>query len=105
MKSKLRKDSKRQSVTEGNLAGMAWCREEFKTINFSDLRLNTRFMKTAAMLAEQPLASINQALGSWHDAKAAYRLFSNEKCTADGIRQAHLESTLARAGEHKRILV
>jgi hypothetical protein len=105
MKSQLRKDSKRRDVVGGGLAGAAWCRKEFETINLGDLRLRTRFMKTAAMLGEQPLASINQACPNWKESKAAYRLFSNEKCTADEIRRAHLEATLKRVAKHRRVLI
>lgn len=103
MKSKLRKDSK-QLGDCGNLSG-AWCCEEFRTVNFGDDRLNLRFMKTAVMLADQPPASINQACLTWRDAKAAYRLFSNEKCTADEIRRAHLDATIERVAKHKLVLI
>lgn len=105
MKIRLRKDSKRPGMDTGRLAGIAWCRNEFSSINLGDARLNARFMKTAAQMGELPLASINQACPSWKDSKAAYRLFSNEKCTAEEIRRAHLESTLLRIKGHPQVLV
>ena len=105
MKSKLWKDSKRRKSDDRLLANLSWCREEFESINLGDTRLDNRFLKTAALMASRPMASINDACGSWRDAKAAYRLFSNENCAPDEIRRAHLESTLKRIESHERILV
>jgi hypothetical protein len=105
VKSQLRKDSKRLHSVAGTLANAQWCREEFGSIEFGDKRLNERLIQTAAMLAQQPLAGINQACPSWADTKAAYRLFSNERCRADEIQFAHAQSTIERIKGHRRVLV
>jgi hypothetical protein len=105
MKTMLRKDSKRLQSQAGVLANAPWCREEFESLHLGDRRLNERFIQTAAMLAQQPLASINQACPSWEDTKAAYRLFANERCTTEEITRAHAESTLRRIKGHSRVLV
>lgn len=105
MKRPLRKDSKRLQGQAGVLANAEWCREEFKTLRLGDKRLNKRFIQTAAMIAQQPLASINQACPSWQDTKAAYRLFSNERCTVEEIKKAHADSTLRRIKGQPRALI
>jgi hypothetical protein len=105
MKAALRKDSKRTTQQAGMLANVEWCRQEFASIQLGDRRLNQRLIQTAAMLAQQPLASSNQACPSWEDSKAAYRLFANERVTAEEIKRSHQESTLKRIQGHQRILV
>ncbi len=83
----------------------SWCRDEFEAIDLGDKRLNKRFIWTAMQISEQPLASINQACSAWEDTKGAYRLFSNERCTAEEIKKVHASKTLARIQGHRRVLV
>ncbi|MBL4708284.1 MAG: transposase [Flavobacteriales bacterium] len=48
---------------------------EFEAVQFGDKRLVKRFIKMFNDLATLPESSINQASGSWAEAKSAYRFF------------------------------
>lgn len=52
-----------------------------------------------------PESSINQACGSWSEAKAAYRFFQNENIKESEILSSHVAKTVERTKAHKRILV
>lgn len=82
----------------------SWEELEFQMIDLGDKRLDKRFRSTFANLSAKPSASINQACGSWSDTKGAYRLFDNEKVTADKILQPHQQRTLARVRAEKTVL-
>jgi len=82
-----------------------WCEREFEDIDFGDRRLNVRFQKTAQRVAEQPLASINQACSDWAETKGAYRLFDNEKVVVKTILDAHRRRVQERIQGHDRILI
>lgn len=90
---------------DGPSADEHWCKMEFAGVDFGDKRLDARFKKTAEKLSEQPLSSINQALGCWADAKGAYRMFDNHKVTAIEILSPHQQKTLERIGSRKQVLV
>jgi len=52
-----------------------WVFNEFEAVQFGDKRLVKRFIKMFNDLATLPESSINQASGSWAEAKSAYRFF------------------------------
>ena len=65
--------------------GEQWLEKELQHVNFCDKRLFNRLLKTTSLIEGKASGSINQSCGTWKDAKGAYRLFSNEKCTANEI--------------------
>lgn len=81
-----------------------WCSDEFATINFGDQRLDVRFRRISLMLAKQPIAPINKACNGWRDTKAAYRMFHNEKVTAEKILAPHHDETIKRAKGNRYVL-
>lgn len=82
----------------------SWCEEELAGVDLGDARLDARLINIAMQLAAQPLSSINQACEDWADAKAAYRLFSNEKATLDKILHPHQMRTRERMQAHSLVL-
>jgi hypothetical protein len=83
----------------------SWADNEFGNADFGDERLTKRLIKLADSLADLPESSINQACGSWADAKAAYRFFQNESIEEAKILAAHVAKTAARVKHHKTVLV
>jgi hypothetical protein len=87
---------------EGTLAAVdaedtvPWCEEELSGVDFGDKRLEWRVVDIANKLAAQPTASINQACEDWADTRAAYRLFANEKVTAEKILEPSQQRTRER---------
>ena len=75
---------------------MDWTTEEMQAVDLSDNRLNKRLCRVLKQLSENPTDSIPTACGSWHETKAAYRLFDNKEVTAEKILEPHLEATLQR---------
>jgi len=81
-----------------------WCEEELAGVNLGDKRLNVRLVDTAAKLAAQPLAPINQACDDWADTKASYRLFQNQKVGPDKILSPHQQRTRERLQNYPLVL-
>ena len=81
-----------------------WCEKEFSTIKLGDKRLNNRLIKMAEDLSNQLSSPINQASNDWSSAKAAYRLFDNEAVTAEKILAPHIENTIERMTNYKKLL-
>jgi hypothetical protein len=73
-----------------------WTGSEFEKIELGDTRLERRLRGVAEDLSQQPEYPINLASGDAAATKAAYRLFANEKVTADKILACHRKRTLAR---------
>jgi hypothetical protein len=81
-----------------------WAHNEFGEADFGDQRLTARLIKLADSLAECPESSINQACGSWTEAKAAYRFFQNDNIEQGKILAAHVEKTVSRAQHYETVL-
>lgn len=81
-----------------------WLSYELQDVALGDKRLDWRFRDSAAKLAARPSGSINQACDDWADTKATYRLFDNEKTTAEKIQLPHRKRTQERILGHKLIL-
>ena len=64
---------------------------EFEGIDFGSKRLEERFVKTMENLSEEPDKSIWLASGSRSEAKAAYRMLSNEKFKDEEDKGVYLE--------------
>ncbi len=82
----------------------AWTAYELQAVALGDQRLNWRLLETAAKLAAQPSASLNQACADWATSKAAYRLFANAKTTAAKILAPHQSRTQERMAAYARCL-
>ena len=65
---------------------------EFKSIDFKSKKLKDRFIKTMEKLEKQLDKSILLATGSRNEAKAVYRMFSNEKFSMEEILKIHKEN-------------
>lgn len=86
------------------VAATNWCATELADVNLGDKRLNVRLVDTAAKLAAQPLAPINQACDDWADTKASYRLFRNQKARHDKILLPHQQRTRERMRSYPLVL-
>ncbi|HWH68777.1 MAG TPA: IS4 family transposase [Candidatus Sulfotelmatobacter sp.] len=75
-----------------------WAFNEFSGARLGDQRLTARLQNLTRQLELQPLASIPQACGNWHQSKAAYRFCSHPKVSLKGILQPHAQRTLERVG-------
>lgn len=82
-----------------------WANKEFSSINLNDKRLNDRLLLVANQLSMNAVAPINQACGSWKDSKAAYRLFNNNKVSAQKILAAHREMVSKRISSQSLVFV
>lgn len=85
-------------------AETAWAGEELNAIDLGDGRLNRRARILLQQLAERPERSIPAACQGWAETQAAYRFFSNEKVTAEGVLLAHVEAVLERARQHAVVI-
>jgi len=74
----------------------SWAVDELAKVDFGDKRLNKRLLKIADAQSLTPQKSINAAAADWSCAKGAYRLFDNQKVTADKILEPHHENTIHR---------
>lgn len=84
---------------------MSWVAGEMKNINLGDKRLNARLQKLLGTLGNTPTLSIPAACSGWHETKAAYRFFCNEKVTSEKILAPHIESTLHRMARQDVVLL
>ncbi len=83
---------------------MTWIKKEFAEISLGDKRLDRRFIRTVELFAKHPESTINRAIEDSNDKKAAYRLFSNGRCSADKIFLAHQKRTKVRMQGHSVVL-
>ena len=74
-----------------------WCRREFAAISFGDKRVDERFIKVAQQIVGNPTRSISEACATWADAKAAYRMFDNDRISPSVIIDEHRGKTIERA--------
>ena len=82
-----------------------WGAREFSGISVGDKRLGERIKKIAEQMGARPQASINHACGDWADAKAAYRLFDNEKIKSTEILRPHRQRVIERMVGQEQVLV
>src|SRR5215472_10933100 len=73
-----------------------WAVHEFAEAELGDLRRTTRLIELAAVLAQNPRASLPEASGNSAMLKAAYRFFANEAIEPHDIIHSHIEATYGR---------
>jgi hypothetical protein len=76
--------------------GQHWSTQEVKPKYFKDLRHSKRLSHTLKVLGAHPEKSVPEAAGSDAEAQAIYRLWSNEKVTAQQILDGHRDSVVSR---------
>ncbi len=81
-----------------------WCSNEFSSIKLGDKRLNRRLLKVASNLMNNPTEPIQAACDNWSEAKAAYRLFDNDKLQEATLLQAHQTETIKRLEKSEGII-
>ncbi len=74
----------------------SWCSKELTSVELGDKRLNRRLVKVANDLLGNADEPIQLACGNWAGAKAAYRLFDNDKLQEEKLLQAHQMETINR---------
>lgn len=79
--------------------------DEFAGAMINDRRLVRRLCHTAEKLAEQPEKPISSACGPWHDVKAAYGLFDNDKVDCEGMLFGHRQRTIERMKAYQTVLI
>lgn len=82
----------------------SWPEQEMLTANFGDARLQRRAHLILGALSQRPEGSIPSACCGWAETQAAYRLFSNEKVTAERVLEPHRDATLERMEQHPVVL-
>ncbi len=83
---------------------MGWARQEFKTIELGDRRLNQRAVLLAERLGQKPGARIEVECDSWAETAAAYRFLHSEKVGWEKVLMAHASASQARISEHAVVL-
>jgi hypothetical protein len=68
-------------------------------IDLGDKTLSARVKRTLDQLSSNPTASISSACNDPHQAKAVYRLLSNEKLTAEAVLEVSQKETMRRIAE------
>lgn len=82
-----------------------WVVEETKTANFSDKRLEKRFINLLDCFAKSPDKSIPGTCKTWGETVAAYRFFNHEDVTEKEICRSHYDATLERIKKEKVVLI
>ncbi|HSU81683.1 MAG TPA: IS4 family transposase [Thermoanaerobaculia bacterium] len=82
----------------------SWAAQEMLKANLGDKRLNRRVAKVLYQLAQRPEGSVPSAFESWRETLAAYRLFDNEKVSAEKVLEPHRDATLERAQQFPVVL-
>lgn len=83
----------------------SWVRDEMKTTDLNDKRLNERLSTVLSQLSSQPSESIPLACGGRNEMVAAYRFFDNEKCSFENILQPHMDATLERMATQQVVVL
>lgn len=81
-----------------------WCSKEFSSVKLGDKRLNQRLLKVASDLLNSPTEPINAVCNGWPEAKAAYRLFNNDKLNEAILLQVHQTETVKRLEKSDEIV-
>lgn len=83
----------------------AWARDEMRSVDLGDKRLNRRVELLLSRLGMRPNLSIPAACKGKAETKAAYACFHNAKTTFDKVLAPHIECTRVRMAEHEVVLL
>lgn len=83
---------------------MSWAKEEFKTLDLGDARLDARAVLLAERLGSKPTESIPNACSGWAETQGAYRFLSNTKTEWQALLQPHWASSIERMRAHEVVL-
>jgi hypothetical protein len=83
----------------------SWSDDELSTLTFGDVRNDDRFKMVVSCMSDNPGASIPQVFNNAADAKATYRLLSNEAVKPEAVYDALHESTAARMSAEESAMV
>jgi hypothetical protein len=72
-----------------------WATQQFQDCELGDRRRTKRLIKLAAQAANRPEASTPQQTETWHDCKAAYRLFAEDDVTFEAVIEPHCAQSRA----------
>jgi hypothetical protein len=79
--------------------------EEFAGLYLKSSRLENRFIKTMEKMAGQPEKSIWSCSENRAEAKAIYRMLSNDGLDREEILRTHREATVRRIVQSERIIL
>lgn len=83
---------------------MSWAKEEFKTLDLGDARLDARAVLLAERLGNKPTESIPNACSGWAETQGAYRFLSNAKTEWQTLLQPHWACSEERMRSHAVVL-
>ena len=83
---------------------MSWAKEELKTLDLGDARLNARAVLLAERLGNKPTESIPNACSGWAETQGAYRFLSNAKTEWQTLLQPHWACSEERMRSHAVVL-
>ena len=83
---------------------MSWAKEEFKTLDLGDARLQARAVLLAERLGSKPMESIPNACSGWAETQAAYRFLSNARTDWHQLLESHWTCTEERMRAHPVVL-
>jgi len=81
-------------MSTGVKSAQEWMTQQFEWAQLGDRRRTRRLGKLGAAVAKRPGVSLPDALTSWGDLKAVYRLLGSEEVTYERIMGPHWENTL-----------
>lgn len=84
--------------------GMDWIKNELKTTDFNDIRLNERLSKMVQAATREQESSIPKNFIGMAETRGAYRFLANPKVTSAKILSSHQESTKERLNTYKTVL-
>ena len=82
-----------------------WVKEELKSVDIGDKRLDKRLTMLVNAMAKNPEASIPLACESHAATKAAYRFFDDAHVKAEDICNAHIQSTVERVKDSEGVIL
>ncbi len=77
---------------------------ELEGIDLGDARLNRRARRVLAKLGDKPTVSIPAACGGWDETRGAYRLFDQDRVTAQQVLEPHYGASQRRMAGYPRVL-
>ena len=87
------------------ILSLSWAKQETSESELHDERLDARYGILLEQLWSSPRASIPASCGGWSETQAAYRFFSNDKVSEEGVLLPHRERTIERIREQRTALV